>query len=388
MSKLPSFMSKLVRDGKATVASTLSEQPTEFLSTGSPSLDWAIGGGIPKGKITVLWGPNGAGKSWLSQKIAAQILEDNKEKYGIWIDTEFSFDPSRAEYLGIDMDRLFVIQGNTPGDVIPPLGKMENDIMADKNLGFVVVDSIKGLVSVNEANQMEDGNIDSAANAFGGIAKTINPLLSILVRWAHNLNIPVIMINHISSNMDVMTAKYTPHIMGGGEKLKHMMTVCCYLSKVTAKDAKIVDESIKSMNGAEVVEGYTIRARINKTRYTVEGKVAEFAVNFSTGEIQQKEVEITKLAKSLNIITTEGQSLVYKEHKIRFEKGFSDFLKDNPSVYESIRADIAAETKKKLFKPTVEPKTSSVNAFQESVDDLLEDLVLDEVNTKSKKSKK
>ena len=122
---LPSFMSKLVKDGKAVVASTLAEKPQEFLTTGSASLDWVIGGGVPIGKITVLWGPNGAGKSWLSQKLAAQILSNNKQKYGLWVDSEFSFDPLRAKELGVDIDRLLVIQGNTPESIIAPLGKLD-----------------------------------------------------------------------------------------------------------------------------------------------------------------------------------------------------------------------------------------------------------------------
>jgi len=383
---LPSFMSKLVKDGKAVVASTLAEKPQEFLTTGSASLDWAIGGGVPIGKITVLWGPNGAGKSWLSQKLAAQILSNNKQKYGLWVDSEFSFDPLRAKELGVDIDRLLVIQGNTPESIIAPLGKLETDIMADRNLGFVVIDSIKGLVSVNEVNQMEEGKVDSAANAFGGIAKSINPLLSILVRWAHSLDIPVIMINHVNQNMDPMTAKYSPHIMGGGEKLKHMMTVCCYLSKVTSKDSKILDESSKSINGSEIIDGYMIRARVNKTRYTVEGKVAEFAANFNTGNVEQKELELARLARSVNIVSMEGQSYVYKNHKVRFEKGFADYLQSNPDVYNSLLSDVMSTAKRRLFKPTEEQTVNTApNAFDEEFSELQEDEEI--VTTKTKKKK-
>ena len=358
-SSIDKIFSKFCKAGKVVIASTLAKTPPSFFSTGSASLDWAIGGGIPNGKMTVFWGSQGAGKSWISLKTTAKALKENPDKYAIWVDTEFSFDPHRASSLGVDLDRLVVIQGNTPDMVIPPISMTEEDVLQDKNLCLIVVDSIMGMSSINEVNQMSDGNVGSAANSYGGIAKTINVLLPILARWSHLLSISTILINHVRSNMDVMTAKYDPYVMGGGEKLKHLMRVCCFLSKVKSskEGVGVVDESIESMNGARVMEGYLIRAKVNKTCYAVEGRVAEFTVNFVIGEVQKKEEELVNLATALKIIQVDGQTHTYKDLKKGRKSGFIDHLIENPSVYDQIMEDVKATNNRKLFKASSESVT-------------------------------
>ena len=352
--KAPAFMSKLVKDQKAVLASTIKQKP--LITTGSVSLDYATGGGIPKGDLTVLWGAEGSGKSWLSAKIMAAELEKKPNSYAIYIDTEFSYDPVRMKSLGVDTDRVFVFQGNTYEDIVSPIGKMESDIIEDNRLCFVCVDSIKAMTTINEQKQMNEGNIESASNAYGGIAKCINPLLRILSRWAHKLELPVVLVNHVNSNLETMTAKYEPHIMGGGHFLKHMMSTCIYLGKVKSKESKLVNTEHKNINGTEIVSGYLIRAKVNKTRRTVEGKVAEFSVDFTSGTIEKKESELTRLACSLGIINKEGQSLYYGDvngtDKARFESGFISLLEKRPELYDRIYKEVMDSNKRTVFKPT------------------------------------
>jgi recombination protein RecA len=354
--KTPSFMSKLIKDQKAVVASAMKQKP--LITTGSVSLDWATGGGVPKGELTVLWGAEGSGKSWLSAKIMAEELRKRPDAYAIYIDTEFSYDSKRMENLGVDTDRVFVFQGNTYEAIVSPIGKMEADVFEDNRLCFVCVDSIKAMTTVNEQKQMVDGNIESASNAYGGIAKCINPLLRILSRWAHKLELPVVLVNHVNSNLETMTAKYEPHIMGGGHFLKHMMSTCVYLGKVKSKDSKLVDTEHKNINGTDIVSGYLIRAKVNKSRRTVEGKSAEFSVDFTSGTIEKKESELTRLASSLGIVNKEGQSLYYGDvngtDKARYESGFITLLEKKPELYDKIYKEVMENSKKTVFKPSAD----------------------------------
>jgi recombination protein RecA len=354
--KAPAFMSKLIKDQKVVVASAMKVKP--LITTGSVSLDYATGGGIPKGDLTVLWGAEGSGKSWMAGRIMAEELKKRPDAYAIYIDTEFSYSPKRMADLGVDIDRVFVFQGNTYEDIVAPLGKMESDVFEDNRLCFVCVDSIKAMTTINEQKQMSEGNIESASNAYGGIAKCINPMLRILSRWAHKLELPVVLVNHINSNMETMTAKYEPHVMGGGHFLKHMMSTCIYLGKVKSKDSKLVDTEHKNINGSEIVSGYLIRAKVNKTRRTVEGKVAEFSVDFTTGTIEKKESELTRLASSLGIVNKEGQSLYYGDvngtDKARYESGFIALLEKKPELYDKIYQEVMDSNKKVLFKPSAD----------------------------------
>ena len=66
---------------------------TEVVSTGSLSLDIALGaGGVPQGRITEIYGTEGAGKSTL----ALHIMAETQKKGGTaaYIDVEHALEPS------------------------------------------------------------------------------------------------------------------------------------------------------------------------------------------------------------------------------------------------------------------------------------------------------
>ena len=73
----------------------------ETISTGSLSLDIALGGGIPKGRVVEIYGPESSGKTTLTLQVIAECQK--KGGTAAFIDAEHALDPIYAKKLGVDV---------------------------------------------------------------------------------------------------------------------------------------------------------------------------------------------------------------------------------------------------------------------------------------------
>lgn len=310
MAKLPSYFSNLVKaENAAVAASLLDAKKNTLVSTDSYTIDWATKGGFARGELTLLFGTPAAGKSTLMLKMLAKEQAAFPDKVAVLIDTEYSFDANRAKQLGVDTTRLIIFQSNVFEKAVAPLAKIMDDIIKDKSVCFVGLDSVKGFQSINEQSAMNEGNVDSAANAYGGISKSINPAVKILLRLACESGCMVILCNHANMNMDARTSKFYPYILTGGQLLKHLCSTVVFMDKVDGKKAKIFAAGMTSVNDSEVAIGSIVRCKVTKSRRTVEGKVAEIYWNLENGEFQNKEEELIRLGEALGAIKVEGRTL-------------------------------------------------------------------------------
>lgn len=82
----------------------------KFWKTPSNEVNAMLGGGIGKGKIIELYGQNSSGKTSLALEVISKAMKDDPEFMAVWLETEASFDSEYVQALGIDMDRLIVIE--------------------------------------------------------------------------------------------------------------------------------------------------------------------------------------------------------------------------------------------------------------------------------------
>src|SRR5437660_7837894 len=83
--------------------------PVSVISTGSPSLDAALGvGGMPRGRVIEIFGPESSGKTTL----ALHVISEAQRRGGMaaFIDAEHALDATYAGKLGVDTDNLLVSQ--------------------------------------------------------------------------------------------------------------------------------------------------------------------------------------------------------------------------------------------------------------------------------------
>ncbi len=110
------------------------------VSTGFRSLD-LVTGGIPRGAILELFGAAGTGKTTLALQIAAHVQHGGG---GVaWIDADRCFDAGWAARLGVDLERLAVVQ---PGAAEEAL-EMARALALSGAVDLVVVDSAAALAA-------------------------------------------------------------------------------------------------------------------------------------------------------------------------------------------------------------------------------------------------
>src|SRR5476651_2327872 len=83
----------------------------ETIPTGSLSLDLALGGGLPQGRIIEIYGPESSGKTTLALHAVAEVQKSGG--VAAFIDAEHALDPEYAGRIGIDLNTLLISQPDT-----------------------------------------------------------------------------------------------------------------------------------------------------------------------------------------------------------------------------------------------------------------------------------
>ena len=97
----------------------------DAISTGSISLDLALGGGIPKGRVIEIYGPESSGKTTLTLHVAAECQKTGGQV--AFVDAEHALDPEYAKKIGVDMEKGCLLQaydGKKYFDVHPDSGQI------------------------------------------------------------------------------------------------------------------------------------------------------------------------------------------------------------------------------------------------------------------------
>lgn len=180
--------------------------------SGSLTLDMALGGGYPRGRVVEIYGPESSGKTTLALHA---IAECQKRNGGIaaFIDAEHALDPVYAKKLGVDVDELYISQ--------PDSGEMALDIVdrlvRSSAVDIIVVDSVAALVPRAELEgDMGDQQIGLQARLMSKAMRKITGSLSAS-------NCIVIFLNQLRSKVGVIYG--SPEVTSGGNALKFYSSV-------------------------------------------------------------------------------------------------------------------------------------------------------------------
>ena len=143
-------------------------RPTEFLSTGIIAVDWAMGGGLPIGKMTEIFGEFSTGKTLL----CLQACKTVQEAGGIaaFIDSENRFSPEMASNIGLNIEELLLFQPSCLEDVFETAANVISRVRHhEPDAPFIIVwDSIGATQAQKE---MEEGMVN--ADGRRGIRATV-----------------------------------------------------------------------------------------------------------------------------------------------------------------------------------------------------------------------
>ena len=119
---------RLGEAGKAKVAT---------FPSGAMTLDIALGGGLPRGRIVEIYGPESSGKTTLALHAMAEM-----QKLGgtvAMIDAEHAFDPEYSQRLGLNVDDVIVCQPETGEMAL----EVVDTLVRSSAVDLICVDSVK-----------------------------------------------------------------------------------------------------------------------------------------------------------------------------------------------------------------------------------------------------
>jgi len=290
--------------------------PIEGISTGSLSLDIALGGrGIPRGRIIEIFGPESSGKTTLALHVAAQA-----QKLGgvaAIIDAEHAFDPTWARKIGVQLDTLLVSQPGS-GEEAMQITEM---LVKSNAVDVVIVDSVAALVPKQEL----EGEIGDAH--VGLQARLMSQAMRKLTGAIARTRTAVIFINQIREKVGVMFG--SPEVTPGGRALKF------YAS------CRIDVRRIGQLKDGDQVVGQRVRAKIVKNKVAPPFRVAEFDMLHSHGI--SYEGDVLDLGLAMHVLHRSGAWFKYGETYLgQGKEKARQFLVENPEITAKIRDEILA----------------------------------------------
>jgi recombination protein RecA len=281
----------------------------ECIPTGSLSLDLALGGGIPKGRIIEIYGPESSGKTTLTLHAIAEI-----QKMGgtaAFIDAEHALDPSYAKRLGVDVENLLLSQPDNGEQAL----EITETLVRSNAVDLIVVDSVAALVPRAEIEgDMGDSHMGLQARLMSQALRKLTGVIS-------RSNTTVIFINQIRMKIGVMFGN--PETTTGGNALKFYASVRMDIRRIA---------QIKS--GDEII-GNRTRVKVVKNKIAPPFRQAEFDIMYNQGI--SKAGDVLDLAVEREIVDKAGAWFAYKEGKIgQGREAAKQYLSDNPKVLEEI----------------------------------------------------
>ncbi len=285
----------------------------ETISTGSLSLDLALGGGIPKGRIIEVYGPESSGKTTLTLHAIAEI--QRKGGTAAFVDAEHALDPSYAKKLGVDVENLLISQPDNGEQAL----EIAETLVRSNAVDLVVIDSVAALVPRAEIEG------DMGDSHMGLQARLMSQALRKLTGVINRSNTTVIFINQIRMKIGVMFGN--PETTTGGNALKFYSSVRMDIRRIS---------QIKQ--GEEIV-GNRTRVKVVKNKIAPPFRVAEFDIMYNQGI--SKSGDVLDLAADREIIEKSGAWFAYKGEKIaQGREAAKRYLEDNPKVLKELAKQI------------------------------------------------
>lgn len=305
-------LSKRFGEGTVIKFSDAPREDVQVISTGSPSLDLALGiKGLPRGRITEIYGAEGCGKTSIALQTIAEAQKNGETC--VFIDTEFALDPKYAAKLGVDVDNLLISQPSSAEETLEIVEALVNS----GEIGLIVVDSVAAMVCQAELN----GEFGDAV--VGLLARLMSQMGRKLVGPISKNNVSVVFINQTRQNINTM-GYGSPNTTPGGKALRFYSSIRLEVSRIGA---------VKS--GEEIV-GNRTKIKVVKNKFAPPYK--EVLLDIIFGEGMSKEADILQNAIEQGIIKQKGAWITYGEDvKMQGKENFRKYLKERAALYEEIR---------------------------------------------------
>lgn len=191
----------------------------QVISTGLPQLDRVLGvNGVPLKRITEISGKWSVGKTSLALSIVASAQKAGYE--AIWSDFEWAWDGLYARALGVDTNKLGLLQERAAEDALDAI--LEH---VEKTKNSVIVFDAVGAIHPREEAEKDSGSrtIGAQSSLIARFCRKVVPLL-------HLNNHALIVLNHEYTPIEANGGR--PQVKtSGGAKLEYHKSIWIRLNK-------------------------------------------------------------------------------------------------------------------------------------------------------------
>lgn len=277
----------------------------ETIPTGSLSLDLALGGGLPKGRIIEIYGPESSGKTTLALHAVAEVQK--KGGVAAFVDAEHALDPEYAARIGINLDTLLISQPDTGEQAL----EITETLVRSQAVDIVIVDSVAALVPRAEIEgEMGDSHMGLQARLMSQALRKLTGVIS-------RSKTTVIFINQLRMKIGVMFGN--PEVTAGGNALKYYASV------------RMDIRGSEQIKDGDVSIGKHVKVKIVKNKVAAPFKVAEFDIMFNEGISTAG--DLIDLAVKHHMVEKSGAWYAYKGEKIgQGREAAKAYLAEHPKV--------------------------------------------------------
>ena len=285
----------------------------ELIPSGSLSLDLALGGGYPKGRIIEIYGPESSGKTTLALHAIAEVQKTGGQ--AAFIDAEHALDPSYAEKIGVQIDNLLISQPDNGEQAL----EICETLVRSNAVDLIVVDSVAALTPKAEI----DGDMGDAQ--MGLQARLMSQAMRKLTAIISKSKATVIFINQIRMKLGVMFGN--PETTTGGNALKFYASVRVDIRRIG---------QIK--NGEDII-GNRTKIKVVKNKIAAPFRTAEFDIMYNEGI--SKVGDVLDLAVQYGVLDKAGAFLKYNGETIgQGREAVKRVFKENPELFTEIEEKV------------------------------------------------
>ncbi|MEO0014350.1 MAG: double-stranded binding protein RecA [Cyanobacteriota bacterium] len=310
----------------------------ETIPSGALTLDVALGGGLPKGRIIEIYGPESSGKTTL----ALHAIAETQKAGGVaaFVDAEHALDPTYSAALGVDIDNLLVAQPDNGESGLEIVDQLVRSAAVD----LVVIDSVAALTPRAEIEgEMGD-------NQVGLQARLMSKALRKIAGNIGKSGATVIFLNQLRQKIGISYG--SPEVTTGGNALKFYCSVRLDIRRI---------QTLKK--GNEGMYGIRAKVKVAKNKVAPPFRIAEFDIIFGQG-ISTIGC-LLDLAEDLEIVIRKGAWYSYKGENVgQGRDNTISYLQENPEVAAEIEAKVRADIKEGKNAAPASP-----NAFHDDHDD-------------------
>lgn len=368
---LTSSIDKKYGKGVIQLGNTMDLNIPILSSTGSYILDDALGCmGIPKGRILELYGPPSGGKT----TFAIHMMREVQKKDGLvaFIDLENSFDPEWATNIGINLEKLLIVQPTTGDEAFDIMEMM----VKSNEIKFIVLDSVSAIVT----KAVLEGEYGDAH--IGQTARLMSQGLAKLNSTMTYSDTSIVFINQIRNKIG---SYGNPEVTSGGLALQFYSSIRLDIRRKDVIGLK------------EEPEGFVTKIKVVKNKCGPPFKIAEVDLYIGKNGIYGIDnfSEVISVAITKEIIKKTGAWYKYEingqEERWQGKNNVVSFMKENDVIYN--------ELKNKIFNKSIlenNPINGSIEDIknkevkkrkkkEEIIDDNTEEINIEEENIEEKK---